>query len=72
MAAHDKLVLEAVEEYEYALYRYKVGSGLGTWADMHCSYESLPPNFSLAANMAAGAFAGIAVGQEAHHHADGS
>ena len=24
-------------------------------------YESLPPNFSLAANMAAGAFAGIAV-----------
>lgn len=26
-----------------------------------CSYESLPPNFSLAANMAAGAFAGIAV-----------
>jgi hypothetical protein len=33
-----------------------------TWTDanMH-SYESLPPNFSLAANMAAGAFAGIAV-----------
>jgi hypothetical protein len=27
----------------------------------HFSYESLPPNFSLAANMAAGAFAGIAV-----------
>jgi hypothetical protein len=25
------------------------------------SYEALPPNFSLAANMAAGAFAGIAV-----------
>ena len=25
------------------------------------SYESLPPNFSLAANMCAGAFAGIAV-----------
>lgn len=25
------------------------------------SYEGLPPNFSLAANMAAGAFAGIAV-----------
>lgn len=25
------------------------------------SYESLPPNFSLAQNMAAGAFAGIAV-----------
>ena len=29
--------------------------------DRHDSYESLPPNFSLAANMAAGAFAGIAV-----------
>lgn len=27
------------------------------------SYEALPPNFSLAANMAAGAFAGIAVGE---------
>ncbi|KAF7196191.1 putative mitochondrial carrier C8C9.12c [Pseudocercospora fuligena] len=39
MAAHDKLVLEEAEEYDY---------------------ESLPPNFSLAANMAAGAFAGIA------------
>jgi hypothetical protein len=26
------------------------------------SYEALPPNFSLAQNMAAGAFAGIAVG----------
>jgi len=30
-------------------------------ADVLFSYESLPPNFSLAANMAAGAFAGIAV-----------
>ena len=30
-------------------------------ADCGRSYESLPPNFSLAANMAAGAFAGIAV-----------
>ncbi|KAK4611578.1 hypothetical protein CLAFUW4_12983 [Fulvia fulva] len=39
MAAHDKLLLEEQEEYDY---------------------ESLPPNFSLAANMAAGAFAGIA------------
>lgn len=26
-----------------------------------CSYESLPPNFSLAQNMVAGGFAGIAV-----------
>ncbi len=33
-------------------------------ADGVCSYESLPPNFSLAANMVAGAFAGIAVCQE--------
>lgn len=39
MAAHDKLILEEADEYDY---------------------ESLPPNFSLAANMAAGAFAGIA------------
>lgn len=30
-------------------------------ADRCCSYESLPPNFSLSANMLAGAFAGIAV-----------
>jgi hypothetical protein len=29
--------------------------------DSNCSYESLPPNFSLLQNMAAGAFAGIAV-----------
>jgi len=28
---------------------------------MSDSYEGLPPNFSLSANMAAGAFAGIAV-----------
>lgn len=30
-----------------------------------CSYESLPPNFSLLQNMVAGAFAGIAVRTEA-------
>jgi hypothetical protein len=30
-------------------------------ADESSSYESLPPNFSLSANMLAGAFAGIAV-----------
>lgn len=29
--------------------------------NIHLSYESLPPNFSLLQNMAAGAFAGIAV-----------
>lgn len=38
----------------------------GTWwliltISAHRSYESLPPNFSLLQNMAAGAFAGIAV-----------
>jgi hypothetical protein len=32
-----------------------------TVADHTASYESLPPNFSLSANMIAGAFAGIAV-----------
>ena len=30
-------------------------------ADLDNSYEALPPNFSLSANMLAGAFAGIAV-----------
>ena len=30
-------------------------------ADLRTSYEALPPNFSLTANMLAGAFAGIAV-----------
>ena len=57
---------EAEEEYEYvqlldlaslALYpfppEYKTDSAN--------RYEGLPPNFSLAQNMAAGAFAGIAV-----------
>lgn len=38
------------------------------------SYESLPPNYSLAANMTAGAFAGIAVRHDKAHwarpHAD--
>lgn len=29
--------------------------------DLSTSYEALPPNFSLSANMLAGAFAGIAV-----------
>ncbi|KAF2859576.1 mitochondrial carrier [Piedraia hortae CBS 480.64] len=35
-------------------------AGRGKKLTTVCSYESLPPNFSLAANMAAGAFAGIA------------
>jgi hypothetical protein len=40
-------------------------------ADVFFSYESLPPNFSLSANMLAGAFAGIAVRRripDAAHH----
>lgn len=35
--------------------------GARTKTDAYCSYEGLPPNFSLVQNMAAGAFAGIAV-----------
>lgn len=31
------------------------------WLITNNSYEALPPNFSLGANMVAGAFAGIAV-----------
>jgi len=34
---------------------------LSRLSNMYHSYEGLPPNFSLAANMTAGAFAGIAV-----------
>lgn len=42
---------------------YTAPHAKGLFADCCRSYESLPPNFSLAANMAAGAFAGIAVCQ---------
>jgi hypothetical protein len=35
-------------------------------ADSCPSYEALPPNFSLTANMLAGAFAGIAVRLQPH------
>jgi len=38
-------------------------------ADEISSYESLPPNFSLSANMLAGAFAGIAVRYSARYAA---
>jgi solute carrier family 25 iron transporter 28/37 len=38
------------------------------YANYDNSYESLPPNFSLGANMAAGAFAGIAVRLGANMH----
>lgn len=57
MAAHDKLQVEE-EEYEYVAI---TSPNTARTADESYSYEGLPPNFSLAANMAAGAFAGIAV-----------
>jgi hypothetical protein len=37
-------------------------------ANLHTSYEALPPNFSLTANMLAGAFAGIAVRSRGRCH----
>lgn len=47
------------EEYEYVMCR---SCGMcEARADEGDSYESLPSNFSLGANMLAGAFAGIAV-----------
>lgn len=62
MAGHEThLVVDPPEEYEYAMKRAPSHSRGGLGADEWCSYESLPPNFSLAANMVAGAFAGIAV-----------
>jgi hypothetical protein len=45
------------EPYEYVFHDPQKR----TRAKIDDSYEGLPPNFSLAANMAAGAFAGIAV-----------
>lgn len=57
---------EPVEDYECVDTLPCRRSTKGTYceerwcADIICSYESLPPNFSLLQNMAAGAFAGIA------------
>ena len=48
-----------IEEYEYALSPSICFSEQGLTSSP--SYETLPPNFSLADNMLAGAFAGIAV-----------
>ena len=62
MAAGERVISQVEQdEYEYALQFWCIARC--RWADANgeCSYESLPPNFSLAANMAAGAFAGIAV-----------
>lgn len=57
-----------VEDYEYGVSEVAVLMAAGLFfprrrprsADETDSYESLPPNFSLLQNMAAGAFAGIA------------
>ena len=59
MAAHERVVVEGESEYE--LVQRLLATAGGNNTDATNSYESLPPNFSLAANMAAGAFAGIAV-----------
>ncbi|KAF2685750.1 asparaginyl-tRNA synthetase [Lentithecium fluviatile CBS 122367] len=55
MATHERT---AVEEVEHE-YNHPTTTG-SAFADEVSSYESLPPNFSLSANMLAGAFAGIA------------
>ena len=63
MAAREKhLVVDPPEDYEYVCDGHRIDQSTSSDdADGLCSYESLPPNFSLAANMVAGAFAGIAV-----------
>lgn len=54
---------EPVEDYECVISPFPVATKRAEWrlTNSHDSYESLPPNFSLLQNMAAGAFAGIAV-----------
>lgn len=59
MAAHERVVVEGESEYECVTQIHILAWNYT--ADKLSSYESLPDNFSLAANMAAGAFAGIAV-----------
>ena len=58
MAAQERLPPVGEVEYEYEIRRALLHEEPCSQA---CRYESLPPNFSLAANMLAGAFAGIAV-----------
>lgn len=58
MATHGHPDVEEVE-HEYSSQPYL--DNAKNFADGNYSYESLPPNFSLSANMLAGAFAGIAV-----------
>jgi hypothetical protein len=62
-AQHNDRTISQVEQEEYECVTLCwTDNGSAIDADVCvCSYESLPPNFSLAANMVAGAFAGIAV-----------
>jgi hypothetical protein len=60
MGGHDRPVA-TVEEAEHEYSFQQAGNTRTCIADVWYSYEALPPNFSLGANMLAGAFAGIAV-----------
>jgi hypothetical protein len=60
-AVHDKAGLLEDDEYEYAMRTFISQCTQEALTTISHSYEGLPPNFSLAANMMAGAFAGIAV-----------
>lgn len=57
MAGHDPI---PIEEYEYVEAPNAYTSFMLTLL-IHSRYEGLPPNFSLSANLLAGAFAGISV-----------
>lgn len=59
MASPSPGAVPVEDEYEYALSPIKRFSKQVLMPGL--SYETLPPNFSLADNMLAGAFAGIAV-----------
>jgi hypothetical protein len=60
MATHDRPAVP-IEEAEHEYGSRVAPQPTNTIADVCNSYEALPPNFSLGANMLAGAFAGIAV-----------
>ncbi|OAL46062.1 asparaginyl-tRNA synthetase [Pyrenochaeta sp. DS3sAY3a] len=58
MATHDRPAVPLEDEHEYSSRAPHLPPD--TIANICASYEALPPNFSLSANMLAGAFAGIA------------
>lgn len=60
MATVDPGLIEQ-EDYEYVLHGSRADLLEAEANTVINSYEGLPSNFSLAANMTAGAFAGIAV-----------